>query len=60
MVHDAERDDAYRYSDMLEELNVNPGNVSMHDYIAIEERCSECECALGFLECAIEDLQFAY
>ena len=60
LVRDIEYDEMYRYSDRLEELDLNSHNVSPRDYTAIEEMCSECECALGFLDSAIEDLEFAY
>jgi len=60
LVRDIEKDVLYRYSDMLDEFDLDSGNSSRRDYIAIEEVCSDCECILGFLESAIEDLEFAY
>jgi hypothetical protein len=30
------------------------------DYEALEEEDTRCDCALGFIECAIDDLDFAY
>ena len=61
LVSDIEKDEMYRYSDMLDELDLESGYVSRHDYYnAIEEEYSVCECALGFLEAAIEDLEFEY
>lgn len=60
LVRDVEKDEAYRCSDKLEELGMVSGGVSRRDYSAVEEECSACECALGFLDSAIEDLEFAY
>jgi len=60
LVRDIEKDEAYRYSDKLDEFVLDSTNVSRRDYIAIEEEYSLCECALDFLESAIEDLEFAY
>ena len=60
LVRDIEKDEMYRYSDKLDELDLTPENVSRCDYTAIEEKCSDCECTLGFLDSAIEDLEFAY
>jgi hypothetical protein len=60
LIHDIEKDEAYYYSDRLDEFDLDSQNISRCDYIAIEEKYSECECTLGFLESAIEDLEFAY
>jgi len=60
LLRDIERDEAYYYSDKLDEFDFDSKNVSRNDYTAIEERCSVCECALGFLESAIEDLEYTY
>jgi len=48
------------YSDRLDEFDSDSQNASRSDYIAAEEGYSECEYILGFLESAIEDLEFAY
>jgi len=60
LVRDIEKDEAYRYSDRLDEFDLDSHIVSRCEYIAIEEVYSECEYTLGFLESAIEDLEFAY
>ena len=62
LIHDIEKDEAYYYSDRLDkfDLDSHTHNFSRCDYIAIEEKYSECEYTLGFLESAIEDLEFAY
>jgi hypothetical protein len=60
LVRDIEKDKVYHYSDRLDEFDLEHQSDSKDDYIAIEEKYSDCECALGFLESAIEDLEFAY
>jgi len=60
MIRDIEEAELYRNSDMLDKFDAEPEGVSRRKYIAIEEECSNCECALGFLESVIEDLEFAY
>ena len=59
-VRDAEMDKAYRYSNELERLDSMPGKVSRSKYNEVEEEYLSCEDALGFLETAIEELEFAY
>jgi hypothetical protein len=59
-VCDVEKDELYRLSDKLDELGLDSEGVSRREYSAAEEGYSDCECALGFLECAIDDLEFAY
>jgi hypothetical protein len=60
MLRDVEETEMYRYSDKLDKLDLDPKSVSRHKYAAIEGECLNCECAIGFLECAIDDLDFAY
>ena len=60
LLRDIERDEAYRYSDKLDEFDSGPQYVSRHDYNAVEECYLDCESALGFLESAIDDLEYAY
>jgi hypothetical protein len=57
--YDTEKGEMYRYSDKLDQLDLYE-NVSHHEYTAIEEEYLHCECALGHIDCAIEDLEFAY
>jgi len=59
-VRDVEKDETYRYSDKLDEFNLVLENHSQLDYYALEDEYLNCENALGFLESAIEDLEFAY
>ena len=61
LIRDIEKDEAYRYSDKLDELDLVSGYVSSHDYYnVIEEKYSVCEHTRDFLDSAIEDLEFAY
>jgi hypothetical protein len=60
LVRDIEETEMCRYSDKLDEFDLNPGSAARHEYAAIEDECLNCECAIGFLECAIDDLNFAY
>jgi len=60
LVRDIEQDEAYRYSDKLDEFELDSLKVHRCDYTEIEEEYSNCEYTLGFLECAIDDLEFAY
>ena len=60
LVCDIEKDEFYRYSDKLDEFDLNSENVSRNVYNAVEEEYLVCECVLGFLESAIEDLEYAY
>jgi len=60
LVRDIEEIEMNRYSDKLDGLDSNPESVSRREYATTEEECLNCECALGFLECAIDDVKFAY
>ena len=60
LVCDIENDEMNRYSDRLDEFDSDSHNVPLCDYNAAEEGYTECESILGFLESAIEDLEFAY
>jgi len=60
IAREVEESEMCRYSDELDKLSLDPGSAPRHNYAAIEEGWSNCEHALGFLECAIDDLKFAY
>lgn len=60
LLRDIEETEMCRFSDKLDEFDFVPGSVSRLAYAAIEEECIYCECAVGFLACAIDDLEFAY
>ena len=60
LVRDIEKVEAYRYSDMLDEIGLDPHGVSHTDYAAIDEVYSDCEYAIDILESAIDDLEYTY
>lgn len=57
LLRDAERDEMWRNSDLLDSIDAD---VSRREYIAVEDDYINNESALGYLESAIEDLEFAY
>jgi len=60
MLRDAENDEAWRYSDLLDSFDSEHERFSQHKYNAVEEKCEECQFALSVLESAIGDLEVAY
>ena len=60
LLRDVEETEMCRHSEKLDEFDLKPESVTRREYAAIEDECLNCECALGFLECAIDDLKFAY
>ena len=60
LIRDIEKDETFRFSDELDEFDSDFQNDSRREYNAIEDDYIECEHALGFLESAIEDLEYAY
>jgi len=56
----AEEAEMRRCSDELDRLDLAPGCAPPRAYDEIEGEHSACEFALGFLRCAIDDLEFAY
>ena len=60
VIYDIETAEMNRYSDLLDEFDFTPGKASKREYALTEEECTSSECALGFLECAISDLEYAY
>ena len=60
LVWDFENDEMNRCSDSLGSIAFKSGIAARPEYAAIEDECSLCECSLGFLQCAIDDLGFAY
>ena len=61
LVRDAEHDDMRTNEDMLEGFASGDERVFTRKiYNDIEEECLACEHAMGFLESAIDDLEFVY
>jgi hypothetical protein len=59
-VRDIEEGELWRHSDKLDKIDLEHDKISFREYTTIEEECSNCECALGFIDSAIEDLEYAY
>lgn len=60
IIHGIEEDEMNRYSDVLDGFGPVSDNVSRRRYNAVEDVYLECECAVGYLISAIEDLEFAF
>ena len=57
LLRDAESDEMWRYSDLLDTIDAD---VSRRVFVAVEDDYLNSESALGYIESAIEDLEFAY
>ena len=58
---DAEHIELQRISDLLDSIDPYDRNGrARREYAVAEDECINCECALGFLECAVEDMKCAY
>jgi hypothetical protein len=44
----------------MNDLDLGSDSSSPKDYDALEEEDTRCDCALGFIGCAVDDLDFAY
>ena len=60
LLRDVENDEMCRNSDMLDRFDSGMESVSHRKYTEVEEACLACENALGFIDCAIVDLEYAY
>ena len=60
MLRDAENNEVWRYSDLLDSFDSECAGASKHKYHAVEEIYGECEYALNILDSAIDDLEIAY
>jgi hypothetical protein len=60
MVRDVENDELSRKSDLLDRLDDEGEWISCREYIAAEDEYIICEYSMGFLDCAITDLEYAY
>ena len=59
-IRDVEKDEAYRFSDMLDGFESINNNDSLFEYTRLEEEYTTCEFAFDVLNSAIVDLEFAY
>ena len=60
LLRDVEKDDMWRYSDLLDSFDFEGREVSRREYNAVEDEYISCEYVLGTFESAIEDLEFTY
>ena len=60
MLRDAEEHEVWRCSDLLDSFDSGAGNVHKYNFYAVEDEYLSAENACGFLDCAIDDLNFAY
>jgi len=60
IVRNIEEEEIYRVAREMRAFDWESDSSSMDDYEALEEEDTRCDCALGFIECAIDDLDFAY
>jgi hypothetical protein len=57
ILRNIEYDEMERYEDLIDKLNYDADSFSRSRYIVAEEEWSSCECALGFIDPAIDDLE---
>jgi len=60
ILRDAESDNVWRCSDLLDSFDSGSDGASRHMFNAIEDECINCEHALSTLESIIDDLVLAY
>jgi len=60
IVRDIEKGEMYRFEHECNVYDWDSESISTHAFEVLESEYLLCECALGFLESAIEDLEFAY
>jgi hypothetical protein len=60
IVRDIEEEEIHRIAREMRAYDWESDSSSPDDYEALEEEDTRCEGALGFIECAIDDLDYAY
>ena len=60
MLRDIEYDEMLRYEDLIDKLDCSTVGLSQRKYLAAEEEWSICECALGFFDYVVDDLELVY
>ena len=60
IVRNIEEEEIHRVAREMRAFDWESDSSSMDEYEALEEEDARCDCALGFIECAIDDLDFAY
>jgi len=60
IVRDVEEEEINRIAHEMRAYNWESDSSSPDNYEALEEEDTRCDCALGFIDCAIDDLDYAY
>jgi hypothetical protein len=60
IVRDIEEEEMHRIAHEMRVYDWESDSSSPDGYEALEEEDTRCDCALGFIECAIDDLDYAY
>ena len=60
IVRDVEEEEIHRVASEMRAYDWESDSSPPGSYEALEEEDTRCDCALGFIECAIDDLDFAY
>ena len=60
IVRDVEEEEIHRVAREMRAYDWESESAPDGGYEALEEEDTRCDCALGFIECAIDDLDFAY
>jgi hypothetical protein len=60
IVRDIEEEEMRRIAHEMRVYDWESDSSSPDGYKALEEEDTRCDCALGFIECAIDDLDYAY
>jgi hypothetical protein len=60
IVRDVEEEEIHRIAHELRAYDWESESASMEDYTSLEEEDMRCDCALGLIERAKEDLDYAY
>jgi len=60
VVRDIEEEEIHRVAREMRAYDWESDSSSPDGYEALEEEDTRCDCALGFIECAIDDLDYAY
>ena len=58
LLRDLEEDEYWQNSELMDHIDPWGDDVSRREYAALEDKYILCENAIGFLEPAIEDLEF--
>ena len=60
IVRDIEEDEIRRVACEMRAYDRESDSSSEDGYATLEDEDARCDCALGFIECAIDDLDYAY